>query len=127
MNNFDTLIAQLKNSIEIKKINDSQVEILTGAKINNQKISVYLKEEAGTIRLSDNKNTLRYMSNLYELKSPDVKNCIGSVIKIYGFSIASGELIANIKSENAFMETFYNFILCIGQLANMYAFFDNPQ
>ena len=62
-----------------------------------------------------------------EQKSQDVKNCIASVVKIYGFSVVSGELVAILRSENSLKETFYNFIMCVGQLANMYAFFDKPE
>ena len=87
---------------------------------------MYLVEDAGTLKFSDKKNTLKFMNTLYELKSPDVKNCIAAVVKIYGFSIVSGELFATIRSEESIKETFYNFIICIGQLVNMYAFFDKP-
>ena len=66
------------------------------------------------------------MNTLYELKAPDVKNCISAVVKIYGFSIVSGELLATIRSEEGIKELLYNYIICIGQLANMYAFFDKP-
>lgn len=111
----------------VKNIGVNEYEIITGAKINAKTpISIYLVEENGIIKFVDKKNTLKYMNQVYELKSLDVKNCIASVIKIYGFSISSGQLVANIKSEFSIKETFYNYIICIGQLANMYAFFDKP-
>ena len=109
----------------IKNIAKEEYEIVTGAKINSTNdVKIYLVNDKGTLKLTDKKNTLKFMNQIYELKSQDVKNCISSVIKIYGFSISSGELCANIKSEINLIETFYNYIICIGQLANMYAFFD---
>lgn len=111
----------------VKNTDKNEFELVTGAKINSKTpVRIYLKEENGSIKLSDNKETLKFMNKIYELKSLDVKNCIASVIKIYGFSIISGELVAILKSEETLKETFYNFIICIGQLANMYAFFDAP-
>ena len=100
---------------------------MTEAKINGKTpVKMYLSIGHNGVMLGDKKHTLKFMNQMYELKSPDVKGCIASVIKIYGFSIISGELVAQIKSEKSAMETFYNFIICVGQLANMYAFFDKP-
>ncbi|MBE7074792.1 MAG: hypothetical protein E7376_02300 [Clostridiales bacterium] len=112
---------------KVKKISDNEYEILTEAKINSKTpIKMYLYEGHNGVMLGDRKHTLKYMNQLYELKSPDVKGCIASVIKIYGFSIVSGELVASIVSDKFALETFYNYIICVGQLANMYAFFDKP-
>ena len=116
---------KLSKIANVKNINKNEYEIITGAKINEKNpIKIFLIEKDGQIKFSDKKSTLKFMNELYELKSQDVKNCITSVIKIYGFSIKSGELFANITSENKLLETFYNYIICTGQLANMYAFFD---
>ena len=112
----------------VKNIGANEYEIVTGAKITAKNpVKIYLTEDNGTIKMSDQKNTLKYMNQIYELKSQDVKNCIASVVKIYGFSVVSGELVAILRSENSLKETFYNFIMCVGQLANMYAFFDKPE
>lgn len=122
-----TIASQLSQVAELKKIDNDEYEIVTNAKINGKTpIKIYLSIGKRGVMLSDKKNTLKYMNQIYELKSPDVKGCIASVIKIYGFTIVSGELIANINSEKLALETFYNFIICVGQLANMYAFFDKP-
>ena len=111
----------------VKNIGANEYEIVTGAKINARNpIKIYLVEDSGVIKLSDKKNTLKYMNTLYELKAPDVKNCISAVVKIYGFSIVSGELFATVRSEESVKELMYNYIICVGQLANMYAFFDKP-
>lgn len=123
-----SLASKISKFATIKNTNADEYEIITGAKINSKTpIKMYLINDNGTYKLSDKKNTLKFMNQLYELKSIDVKNCIASVIKIYGFSIVSGELFATIRSEESLKETFYNFIICIGQLANMYAFFDKPE
>lgn len=122
-----TIASKLSQVAELKKINDNEYEIITAAKINGKTpIKIYLSIGNRGVMLGDKKNTLKFMNQLYELKSPDVKGCIASVIKIYGFAIVSGELVANITSEKFALETFYNFIICVGQLANMYAFFDKP-
>lgn len=116
---------KLSKIANVKNTDKNEYEIITGAKIDEKNpIKIFLIDKDGQIMFSDKKATLKYMNQLYELKSQDVKNCITSVIKIYGFSIKSGELFANITSENKLLETFYNYIICTGQLANMYAFFD---
>lgn len=123
-----SVASQLGKIASVKNIEPNVYEIITGAKINARTpIKMFLLEDSsGTIKFSDKKNTLKYMNQLYELKSPDVKNCISSVVKLYGFSIVSGELFATLRSEDSLRETFFNYIICVGQLANMYAFFDKP-
>lgn len=119
------IAAKLGNIATVKSIGKNEYEIVTGAKIDSKTpIIINLIQENDKIKFSDKKNTLKYMNQVYELKSLDVKNCISAVIKIYGFSIVSGELLATIPSEAKLKEVFYNYIICIGQLANMYAFFD---
>lgn len=123
-----SLASKISKLATVKNTNADEYEIITGAKINSKTpLKIYLINDNGTYKLSDKKTTLKYMNQIYELKSLDVKNCIASVIKIYGFSINSGELLATIRSEESLKETFYNFIICVGQLANMYAFFDKPE
>ena len=75
---------------------------------------------------TDKKQTLRYMNDLYELNAKDVKSCISSVLKVYGFSIQSGALMAEVPNTSTIWDKFFDYIMCIGQLANMYAFFDEP-
>ncbi len=120
-------VTRLAKVTTIKKIDNKQYEIITGAKINDKTpIRFFLVADETGVKFADGKTTLKYMSQVYELKSADVKNCIASVVKIYGFNIVSGELVANIKQNQNIVETFYSYIICIGQLANMYAFFDQP-
>lgn len=121
------LASKLNKIATVKNVDKDTYEIITGAKINAKNpIKIYLVLDGDSVKFSDKKSTLKYMNQLYELKSPDVKNCIAAVLKIYGFTIISGEMFANIRSEESLKETLYNFIICIGQLANMYAFFDKP-
>ena len=116
---------KLSKIATVKNTDANEYEIITGAKINSKTpIKIFLVEENGIIKFTDKKNTLKFMNQLYELKSLDVKNCISAVIKIYGFSIVSGELFATIRSELSVKEILYNYIICVGQLVNMYAFFD---
>lgn len=124
---MSSIVAKLKKIAEVKKIADNEYEIVTGAKITpKDPVQISVVQENNVIKFTDKKSTLKYMNGLYELKSADVKNCISAVIKIYGFSVASGELVGAIRSEENLFETFYNFVICIGQLANMYVFFDKP-
>ena len=122
-----SLANKLAKIASVKNTAANEYEIVTGAKINSKTpIKIFLIESEGSIKFSDKKSTLKYMNQLYELKAPDVKNCISAVIKLYGFSIVSGELLATLRSESSLKEVFYNYIICVGQLANMYAFFDKP-
>ncbi len=124
---FVTIANQLSKVAKLKKVDNNEYEIVTEAKIDvKTPIKMYLCNTTHGVVICDKKHTLKFMNNIYELKSPDVKGCIAAVVKIYGFSIVSGELVANIMSEKLTLQTFYNFIICVGQLANMYAFFDKP-
>lgn len=122
-----SIAEQLSKVAKLKKVDNNEFEIVTDAKIDAKTpIKIFLRKTENSVVMCDKKHTLKYMNNIYELKSLDVKGCIASVIRIYGFSIVSGELISsNITSKNV-LESFYNFIICVGQLANMYAFFDKP-
>ena len=120
--------ANLVNSISLKALPIKNVwEVQTGATFENGKpFSIFLTLEGDKWQLTDKKETLKYMNEVYDLKSNDVKNCIASVLKVYGFNVHSGELFCELKSENDIPKKIYDFIICIGQLANMYAFFDKP-
>ena len=121
------LVSILKEVAEVNKINDNEYEVVTQAKITSKNpIKIYLVNDNFSIKLVDKKNTLKYMNKIYELKSNDVKNCISAVIKLYGFMISSGELVGIVRSEESLLEMLYNFIICVGQLTNMYVFFDKP-
>lgn len=95
--------------------------------LNGDEIMVCLKQENGDWFLTDEKQTLKYMNDYYDLKSNDVKMCISNILKIYGFTIKSSMLIAEIKDDSVFMDKYFDFIMCIGQLTNMFAFFDKPE
>ena len=108
-----------------KQVNEWQIQ--TSAKFENgASIDVFLINEGNKWYISDKKNTLKYMNNMYDLKAVDVKNCIMAILRIYGFGITAGSIVAEIKETNQIEKVFFDFIMCIGQLANMYAFFDKP-
>ena len=67
------------------------------------------------------------MNEIYDLKASDVKSCISAVIKIYGFTITAGELRGKIFDEIQLQNRVFDYIMCIAQLVNMYAFFDKPE
>ena len=118
----------LLNSIHLCTTkNENEWQVKTGAKFENGKsIEIYLIKEGKKWYLTDRKSTLKYMNSVYDLKSNDVKSCIMSVIKIYGFYISGGELCCELENENEVQKQVFDFIMCISQLANMYAFFDKP-
>ncbi len=123
---IENLIEKSKNAFVFQKT-DKGYTIKTDATfLNGKEIDIRLEERAGKFFLTDNKSTLKYMNDLYELSSSDVKMCISNVLKIYGFSISGGTLLAEIPNENTFMDKLFDFIMCIGQLSNMFAFFDKP-
>ena len=122
-----SIAEQLSKVAKLKKVDNNEFEIVTEAKIDDKTpIKIFLRKTENGVVMCDKKHTLKYMNNIYELKSLDVKGCIASVIRIYGFSIVSGELVSNNITPKNVLESFYNFIICVGQLANMYAFFDKP-
>ena len=112
----------------LSPVNLNEWEVKTKALYQNgDDIKIYLVNENNTWYLTDKKGTLKYMNDIYDLKSTDVKNCISAVIKIYGFTITSGALRAEVMDEAQLATRIFDFIICIGQLANMYAFFDKPE
>lgn len=94
--------------------------------LNGNEIVVYLEHKNDKWLLTDGKETLKYMNELYELKSADVKMCVSNILKIYGFNISAGQLTAPVADAKTFMDKYFDFIMCIGQLSNMFAFFDKP-
>lgn len=125
---INDISANLLNSILLKGTsNNYEWEIQTGARFeNNKMLPVFLTFENDEWLLTDKKETLKYMNEMYDLKSEDVKKCIVAVVKIYGFNIRAGALTCEIKDEKEIQKKLFDFIMCIGQLSNMYAFFDEP-
>ena len=125
INNFEQAF---KNSINLIQVTETEWKINCGASfINHQPMDIRLIKVNDKWYFSDKKQTLRYMNDLYELNSNDVKSCISNVLKIYGFSIQSGSLMAEIPTSSDILDKFFDYIMCVAQLANMYAFFDEPK
>ena len=111
--------------IDLSPLSPNLWEVNTDAAFpNGEPIKVYIENENGRWYFTDRKNTLKYMNDIYDLKATDVKNCITEVIKIYGFQISGGCLRTLIIDDVDIKTRFFDFVMCIGQLANMYAFFD---
>lgn len=125
INDFSLALGEIADVIPL---NSFEWEVRTKATfINDDPIVVHILKEGNSWYFIDNKETLKFMNEIYDLKSSDVKRCISAVIKIYGFTIASGSLKALVPDEVSIQKTFFDYIMCIGQLANMYAFFDKPE
>ena len=126
--NISAINNALDKLCKIKAISMNEYEIETNAVFaNGDAIKIYLTQENNRWFLTDKKETLKYMNEVYDLKAPDVKHCITAVIKIYGFSILAGSLRGELTEEATIAHKFFDYIMCIGQLANMYAFFDKPE
>lgn len=118
---------KLNSALSLVEVSPSMWKISSQATfLNGAEIPVFLEQKNDKWFLTDGKETLKYMNELYELKSADVKMCISNILKIYGFSISSGQLIAPILDVSTLMDKYFDFIMCVGQLANMFAFFDKP-
>ena len=118
----------LIGSISLTPISTTEWQVNSGALFQNgEEIKIYLVNEKNNWYLTDKKVTLKYMNEMYDLKAADVKSCISAVLKIYGFTIKAGSLTANIIDETQLTNLIYSYIMCIGQLANMYVFFDKPE
>lgn len=119
---------KLNDLVDFEKVNDDEFKINTDAKfLNGKNIELRVVKNGTKFYLTDNKSTLKYMNELYELKSTDVKNCIQAVLKIYNFSMSAGQIQIEIKQEKQIRQLVFDMIMCIGQLANMYAFFEKPE
>ena len=117
----------LGSAFSLSPVALNEWEVKTNANFKNgEEFKIYLVNEKDTWYLTDKKATLQYMNAVYDLKATDVKNCIAAVIKIYGFSIIQGCLRAEVMDEVQLSTRIFDYIICIGQLANMYAFFDKP-
>ncbi len=115
-------------ALSIKSVGQNKWELVTEYKfLNGEKMSLFIQQEASKCFLCDNKSTIKYLNELYELKSPDVMSCVGNILKLYGVKMIAGELILELPNENKFIEKFNNFVMCITQLANMFVFFDKPE
>lgn len=126
--NISAINDALGEVCKINAISMTEYEIVSGAIFSNgDAIKIHVVQENNKWYLTDKKETLRYMNEVYDLKAPDVKHCITAVIKIYGFSIVAGCLRAELNDETTIANKFFDYIMCIGQLTNMYAFFDKPE
>ena len=123
---MNNLIKLISTSNKIFKINDNLYEIKIDAKINvGINIKIYLEQTNNEFRLTDKKNILKNMNEIYELNSKDVQKCMSDILKLYGFQLSKGEIFCNV-TENNLMQQFYNLIMCYAQLLNMFIFFDEP-
>lgn len=117
-----------KNTINLEQVDKDTWKVNSDATfLNGTKLVIFLQNKNEKWLLHDDKETIKYMNELYELKSKDVKMCISNIIKIYGFTITSGNLIAELEKPEDFSAKYFDYVMCVGQLANMFAFFDKPQ
>lgn len=126
--NISDINKAIATSFSLTPVSFNEWEVKTHAHFQTgEDIKIYIVNEKNSWYLTDKKNTLRFMNEVYDLKATDVKSCIAAVIKIYGFTITAGALKADIIDEVQFESKIFDFIMCIGQLSNMYVFFDKPE
>jgi len=117
----------LQGGIALKEISSKEWKVEASATfLDGKPLDIRLVNIGNKWLYTDKKQTLRYMNDLYELNAKDVKSCISAVLKVYGFSIQSGALVAEIPTASVIWDKLFDYIMCVGQLANMFAFFDEP-
>lgn len=121
------IISQIIKEKKIVNISDELTEILTETEYQpNIKVKIFIKKTGGKFYLTDNKNTLRFMSRKYELKAPDVKQCINDIVKYYGFAINKGEILSELSPGDNCNKRYNDLLICSCTLANMFIFFESP-
>ncbi|MDD2445294.1 MAG: hypothetical protein PHX09_00520 [Clostridia bacterium] len=126
--NLKTIINSLKNIITVKQLNNNEFQLTTLANYpNKQPIVIYLQKVNNEWILVDKKEILKFMNNIYDLSSAEVKGCINNVIKVYNFKMQGGVLIADSINETNLAQKVLYFTMCIAQLINMYPFFESPE
>ena len=123
------LSEQHKNSITTKRINENEYQIQTKLFFSDETpYEIYLMQDKNGNRiLTDKRRTLRYMDDFYELESEDVKSSIAEILDLYGVKIYQKALVLKLQENDDVVVMFYEFVQCIGQLINMYVFFDKPK
>lgn len=123
------LSEQLKNSITTKRINENEYQIQTKLFFSDETpYEIYLMQDKNGNRiLTDKRRTLRYMDDFYELESEDVKSSIAEILDLYGVKVYQKALVLKLQENDDIVTMFNEFIQCIGQLINMYVFFDKPK
>ena len=123
------LSEQIKNSITAKRINDNEYQFQTSLFFSdNTPYEIYLMQDINGNRiLTDKRSTLRFMDDFYELDSEDVKSSISEILELYGIKLYQKALVLKLQENDDIVTMFYEFIQCIGQLINMYVFFDKPK
>ena len=118
----------LKNFLEIKEIKPNYFQVKTNAVfMGNITLYSVVEKKDNIYRISDNKQILPFMNNYYELRAPDIRNCIRSVLKVNKMQIKEGEIFCEFEEESKIPQRLTDFLLCAGQLIRMFAFFDPPE
>jgi hypothetical protein len=124
---MEQVLQKIAENKKIIKIDDNCFEIITDAEIEKDvSVKIFVKKIDNKIYLSDNQNTLRFMSTKYELKAPDVKQCINDIVKYYKFIIDKGELLTELRPFDNYNKRYNDLLVCSCTLANMFIFFENP-
>lgn len=123
------LSEQIKNSITTKKINENEYQIQSNLFFSDDTpFEVYLmKDQKGNRILTDKRRTMKYMDEFYELSFDDVKTSISSIIDLYGIKLYRDALVYKLQEKDNISTAYFEFVCCIGQLINMYVFFDKSQ
>lgn len=118
-----SLISREFNTVKIK---DNLFQIIIPAKVNenlNIDYKIFIEETDEGLKLTDKKNILKSMNEIYELSSKDVKQCINDILRFYNFSLVKGEIFCYVTKENI-KQCFFNLIQVYSQLVNMFIFFN---
>lgn len=114
------------NSFKIKQLSATEYQLITAVTYpNKQPIVLFIQKVGNGWLMTDKKQTLKQMNEIFDLKSKDVKKCINNIITTYDFKMQSGILLTEVNESNI-AQKIINFLMCISGLVNMYVFFDEP-
>ena len=106
------------------KINENCYKIETNVNFKDFSLSLFLKKDGENYLISDNQSILKFMNDVYILKSQDVKKCINSILNLYNATLKKGEIFKKIEDIKNINQEIMNFIMMAGQLAFMFVFFE---
>ena len=125
---LNTITKTLSTLFSFKKVKENEFHIYTfGMYPNKTPIVLFLEQVKNGWVLSDKKQTLKFMNTIYELKAPEVRSSINSILRAYGLKLQNGMIYIEIANEKNLANRIFDFIMCIGQLSNMYVFFESPE
>ena len=117
----------LSGFFEVQELPDGAQKVKTPILvIGNQTFYFFVEETDDCIRISDRRLVCAFLSKLFDIRSPDVKNCFHDVLKINKVGLQKGEVFVIAENESQFLEMLGRFLVAVCQLLKMQVFFEMP-